>query len=97
MGQEGAVRQVSCVPRTVGVHPAGLPRMCTLPLLAGQNIGHAFVVPTVAARVDLVVHVGSKPDGRPSPRSTEGGHEETGEGQEDLVVGCHHELRFDAF
>ena len=23
--------------------------MCTLPLLAGENVGHAFVVPTVAA------------------------------------------------
>src|SRR3954462_731157 len=39
-------------------------KMCTLPLLAGENIGHAFVVPTVAASVDLVVHVGSDPDGR---------------------------------
>ena len=34
-------------------------KMCTLPLLAGDNIGHAFVVPTVAASVDLVVHVGT--------------------------------------
>ena len=39
-------------------------KVCTLPLLAGENIGHAFVVPTVAASVDLVVHVGSDPDGR---------------------------------
>ncbi|MGI8697482.1 MAG: hypothetical protein ACR2JQ_12720 [Mycobacteriales bacterium] len=31
-------------------------KMCTLPLLAGENVGHAFVVPTVAASVDLVVH-----------------------------------------
>ena len=31
-------------------------KMCTLPLLAGENVGHAFVVPTVAACVDLVVH-----------------------------------------
>ena len=30
--------------------------MCTLPLLAGENVGHAFVVPTVASSVDLVVH-----------------------------------------
>jgi pilus assembly protein CpaF len=32
-------------------------KMCTLPLLAGQNIGSRFVVPTVAGAVDLVVHV----------------------------------------
>lgn len=31
-------------------------KMCTLPLLAGDNIGSRFVVPTVAASVDLVVH-----------------------------------------
>src|SRR5258708_28883469 len=31
-------------------------KMCTLPLLAGENVGHAFVVPTVASSVDLVVH-----------------------------------------
>src|SRR4051794_35245515 len=40
-------------------------KMCTLPLLAGENIGTAFVVPTVASSVDLVVHVG--PDA-PGPR-----------------------------
>ena len=38
--------------------------MCTLPLLAGENIGHAFVVPTVASSVDLVVHVGTDPNGQ---------------------------------
>jgi pilus assembly protein CpaF len=32
-------------------------KMCTLPLLAGENVGHAFVVPTVASCVDLVVHI----------------------------------------
>lgn len=31
-------------------------KMCTLPLLAGDNVGHAFVVPTVASSIDLVVH-----------------------------------------
>jgi pilus assembly protein CpaF len=31
-------------------------KLCTLPLLAGENVGHAFVVPTVASCVDLVVH-----------------------------------------
>jgi pilus assembly protein CpaF len=32
-------------------------KLCTLPLLAGENVSHAFVVPTVASSVDLVVHV----------------------------------------
>lgn len=36
----------------------GLVKMCTLPLLAGENISARFVVPTVAASVDLVVHLG---------------------------------------
>lgn len=31
-------------------------KMCTLPLLAGENISSAFVVPTVASCFDLVVH-----------------------------------------
>jgi pilus assembly protein CpaF len=37
--------------------------MCTLPLLAGDNISARFVVPTVAASVDLVVHLGLDHDG----------------------------------
>ncbi len=32
-------------------------KLCTLPLLAAANISHAFVVPTVASAVDLVVHL----------------------------------------
>jgi len=39
-------------------------KLCTLPLLAGDNIGHAFVVPTVAASVDLIVHIGTDPSGQ---------------------------------
>jgi pilus assembly protein CpaF len=35
-----------------------LVKMCTLPLLAGENISARFVVPTVAASVDLVIHLG---------------------------------------
>lgn len=31
-------------------------KLCTLPLLAGRNIDSSFVIPTVAASVDLVVH-----------------------------------------
>jgi pilus assembly protein CpaF len=37
---------------------------CTLPLLAGETISPRFVVPTVAASVDIVVHAGIDPDGR---------------------------------
>ena len=33
-----------------------LVKLCTLPLLAGRNIDSAFVTPTVAACIDLVVH-----------------------------------------
>ena len=32
-------------------------KLTTLPLLAGDNVTHAFVVPTVAGSVDLVVHL----------------------------------------
>ncbi len=40
-----------------------LVKMCTLPLLAGDNISARFVVPTVATSVDLVVHLGIDADG----------------------------------
>ena len=39
-------------------------KMCTLPLLAGENVGSRFVVPTVAASVDVVVHAALERDGR---------------------------------
>ncbi|WP_116114098.1 CpaF family protein [Austwickia chelonae] len=39
-------------------------KMCTLPLLAGENVGSRFVVPTVANAIDLVVHLGVDPGGR---------------------------------
>ena len=38
-------------------------KLCTLPLLAGQNIPGDFVVPTVAGCVDLVVHTATGHDG----------------------------------
>jgi pilus assembly protein CpaF len=38
-------------------------KMCTLPLLAGENVGSRFVVPTVASSIDLVVHIALDPDG----------------------------------
>ncbi len=41
-----------------------LTKICTLPLLAGENIGSGFVVPTVAGCVDLVVHVATDARGR---------------------------------
>lgn len=40
-----------------------LVKLCTLPMLAGENISARFVVPTVAASVDLIVHLGTGPDG----------------------------------
>jgi pilus assembly protein CpaF len=40
-----------------------LVKLCTLPLLAGENIGSRFVVPTVAASVDVVVHTALDADG----------------------------------
>jgi pilus assembly protein CpaF len=39
-------------------------KMCVLPLLAGENVGSRFVVPTVASCIDLVVHVRLDADGR---------------------------------
>ena len=39
-------------------------KLCTLPLLAGQNIPGDFVIPTVASSVDLVVHTATDPAGR---------------------------------
>lgn len=68
----GEVRAEECLDLLLALN-AGLPgmtslhansarqalvKMCTLPLLAGENIGSRFVVPTVAASVDLVVHIG---------------------------------------
>ncbi len=38
-------------------------KMCTLPLLAGENVSSRFVVPTVAGSVDLVVHLALEQDG----------------------------------
>ena len=72
----GEVRQEECLDLLIALN-SGLPgmctihansareavtKMCTLPLLAGDNVGHAFVVPTVAASVDVVVH--TKTDGQ---------------------------------
>ncbi len=44
-------------------------KMCTLPLLAGENVSDRFVVPTVASAIDLVVHLAV--DARGRRRATE--------------------------
>lgn len=41
-----------------------LTKICTLPLLAGENVTAGFVVPTVASAIDLVVHLDVAADGR---------------------------------
>jgi pilus assembly protein CpaF len=38
-------------------------KLCTLPLLAGDNVTAQFVTPTVAAAVDVIVHVERTPQG----------------------------------
>jgi pilus assembly protein CpaF len=68
----GEVRAEECLDLLLALN-AGLPgmctihansarealvKMCTLPLLAGENISARFVVPTVASSVDLVLHLG---------------------------------------
>jgi len=78
----GEVRHEECLDLLIALN-SGLPgmctvhansarealvKMCTLPLLAGENVSAAFVVPTVAASVDLVVHLGLAADGRRSVR-----------------------------
>src|SRR3954449_2507189 len=73
----GEVRAEECLDLLLALN-AGLPgmaslhansarealvKLCTLPLLAGENISSRFVVPTVAASVDLVVHLGIDTEG----------------------------------
>jgi pilus assembly protein CpaF len=74
----GEVRQEECLDLLIALN-SGVPgmctlhansarealvKMCTLPLLAGDNVSAAFVVPTVAASVDLVVHLGLDANGQ---------------------------------
>ncbi len=74
----GEVRSEECLDLLLALN-AGLPGMCTLhansarealvkvctlPLLAGENISARFVVPTVASSIDLVVHLGVDQHGR---------------------------------
>lgn len=41
-----------------------LTKICTLPLMAGENISRSFILPTVASCIDLVVHCVRDPAGR---------------------------------
>jgi len=52
-----------CTVHANSAHDA-VTKICTLPLLAGENISSAFVVPTVASCIDLVVHCSRRADGR---------------------------------
>jgi pilus assembly protein CpaF len=76
----GEVRQEECLDLLIALN-SGLPgmctihansareavtKMCTLPLLAGENVSHNFIVPTVASSIDLVVHIRTGSDGRRS-------------------------------
>jgi pilus assembly protein CpaF len=38
-------------------------KLQTLPLLAGENISHKFIAPTVASAIDLVIQVSLASDG----------------------------------
>ncbi len=74
----GEVRQAECLDLLIALN-AGLPgmcsihansareaitKLCTLPLLAGENVSASFVVPTVASSVDLMVHLATEASGQ---------------------------------
>ena len=74
----GEVRQEECLDLLLALS-SGLPgmcsvhansareavtKLCTLPLLAGENVGSSFVIPTVAGSVDIVVHTRTDGQGR---------------------------------
>lgn len=74
----GEVREAESLDLLIALN-SGLPGMCsihanhardalaklsTLPLLAGRNIDAAFVVPTVASAIDVVVHAELERGGR---------------------------------
>ncbi|MET4620417.1 pilus assembly protein CpaF [Arthrobacter sp. 2762] len=52
-----------CTVHANSAHDA-VTKICTLPLLAGANISSAFVLPTVASCIDLVVHCARQANGR---------------------------------
>src|SRR3954464_4560684 len=57
-----------------------LTKLCTLPLLAGENVSDRFVVPTVASAVDLVVHLDLDGSGRRQVREIVGVPGRVGQG-----------------
>lgn len=74
----GEVREAECLDMLIALN-SGLPGMCsvhannardavtkicTLPLLAGENISSNFVLPTVASCIDLVVHCARASNGQ---------------------------------
>jgi pilus assembly protein CpaF len=78
----GEVREAEALDLLIALN-SGLPGMCslhaksarhalvkisTLPLLAGRNIDHSFILPTVAGTIDAVVHVERARDGTRSVR-----------------------------
>lgn len=74
----GEVRQEECLDLLVAmnsgmasmcsIHANGareaIAKLCLLPMLAGSNVSAEFVVPAVAAAVDVVIHVGLLPTGQ---------------------------------
>ena len=58
----------SGIPGACSIHAGSareaLVKLCTLPLLAGQNIDGSFVVPTVASTIDIVVHCAMRRGGQ---------------------------------
>ena len=74
----GEVRQAECLdllvamnsgmPSMCSIHANGareaISKLCLLPMLAGSNVSAEFVLPAVAAAVDVVVHVGLLPSGQ---------------------------------
>ena len=74
----GEVRQEECLdllvamnsgmPSMCSVHANGakeaVAKLCLLPMLAGSNVSAEFVIPAVAAAVDVVIHLALLPCGR---------------------------------
>jgi len=74
----GEVRQEECLDLLIALNSGfpgmtslhansareALAKLCTLPLLAGENVSHRFILPTVAATVDLIVFLRNDRRGR---------------------------------
>jgi len=74
----GEVRQEECLDLLIALN-SGFPgmttihansarealvKLTTLPLLAGENVSHRFILPTVASTIDLIVHMRNDGHGR---------------------------------